>query len=69
MAGCGPPKSPHSAEGAFDRREFGLTFNMMLDGRWVVGDQVEVMIELELVEQKQEEPAAAGERRVVSRES
>jgi polyisoprenoid-binding protein YceI len=50
----------YSAEGAFDRREFGLTFNMMLDGRWVVGDQVEVMIELELVEQKQEEPAAAG---------
>ena len=51
----------YSAEGEIDRREFGLTFNMMLDGRWVVGDQVQIMIELELVEQKQEQPAAAGD--------
>jgi polyisoprenoid-binding protein YceI len=50
----------YSAEGEIDRREFGLSFNMMLDGRWVVGDQVLIMIELELVEQKQEQPAAAG---------
>jgi polyisoprenoid-binding protein YceI len=50
----------YSAEGQIDRREFGLTMNMMLDGRWVVGDQVSIMIELELVEQKEEQPAAAA---------
>jgi polyisoprenoid-binding protein YceI len=50
----------YSAEGEIDRREFGLTTNMMLDGRWVVGDQVAIMIELELLEEKQEEPAATA---------
>lgn len=50
----------YSAEGEIDRREFGLTFNMLLDGRWAVGDQVAIMIELEFVEQKQEEAAAPG---------
>jgi hypothetical protein len=33
---------------------------MMLDGRWVVGDEVKIMIEVELVEQKQEQPAPAA---------
>jgi len=32
-----------------------------LDGRWVVGDQVQIMIELELVEQTQEQLARATE--------
>ena len=50
----------YSAEGEIDRREFGLTMNMLLDGRWVVGDQVAIMIELELVEQKEEQPAQAA---------
>jgi polyisoprenoid-binding protein YceI len=50
----------YSAEGEIDRREFGLTTNMLLDGRWVVGDRVAIMIELELVEQKQEQPATAA---------
>jgi hypothetical protein len=51
----------YSAEGEIDRREFGLTTNMLLDGRWVVGDQVAIMIELELVEQEEQAAAAAGE--------
>jgi polyisoprenoid-binding protein YceI len=50
----------YSAEGEIDRRDFGLTFNAMIDGRWIVGDQVSIMIELELVEQKQEEAAATA---------
>jgi polyisoprenoid-binding protein YceI len=50
----------YSAEGEIDRRDFGLTMNMLLDGRWVVGDRVQIMIELELVEQKEEQPAAAA---------
>ena len=42
----------YSAEGQINRKEFGLTFNMMLDGRWIVSDEVEIMIEGEFVEQK-----------------
>jgi polyisoprenoid-binding protein YceI len=46
----------YSAEGQINRKDFGLTMNMMLDGRWVVGEEVKIAIEVELVEQK--EPAA-----------
>jgi polyisoprenoid-binding protein YceI len=52
----------YSAQGQINRKEFGLTFNMMLDGKWIVSDQVEILIEGELVEQKQEQttgPASA----------
>jgi polyisoprenoid-binding protein YceI len=48
----------YSAEGQINRKDFGLTMNMVLDGRFVVGDEVKISIELELVEQKQ--PAAVG---------
>ena len=50
----------YSAEGQIDRRDFGLTFNALLDGRWAVGDQVAINIELELLEQKEDEPAGAN---------
>jgi len=43
----------YSAEGKINRKDFGLTFNMMLDGRWIVSDEVDIFIEGELVEQKQ----------------
>jgi polyisoprenoid-binding protein YceI len=49
----------YSAETEIDRRDFGLTFNALLDGRWAVGDQVAINIELELVEQQQEQDAAS----------
>jgi polyisoprenoid-binding protein YceI len=49
----------YSAEGQINRKDFGLTMNMMLDGRWVVGDEVKIMIEVELVEQKQAQAATA----------
>jgi polyisoprenoid-binding protein YceI len=42
----------YSAETEISRKEFGLTMAMMLDGRFVVGDEVKITIELELVEQK-----------------
>jgi polyisoprenoid-binding protein YceI len=42
----------YSAEAKINRKDFGLTFNMLLDGRWVVGDEVQIFIEGELVEQK-----------------
>ena len=43
----------YSAQGQVNRKDFGLTFNMLLDGRWVVGEEVQILIEGELVEQKQ----------------
>jgi polyisoprenoid-binding protein YceI len=43
----------YSAEGKINRKDFGMTFNMMLDGKWIVSDEVKIMIEGELIEQKQ----------------
>jgi polyisoprenoid-binding protein YceI len=43
----------YAAEGRLNRKEFGLNFNMMLDGRFVVSDEIKIMIEGELVEQKE----------------
>ena len=42
----------YSAQGQINRKEFGLSFNMMLDGRFVVSDEIQIMIEGELVEQQ-----------------
>jgi polyisoprenoid-binding protein YceI len=50
----------YSAEGQINRKDFGLTFNMLLDGRWVVSDEVQIMIEGEFVEQKQAADAASA---------
>ena len=47
----------YSAESKINRKDFGLTFNMMLDGKWIVSDEVQILIEGEFVEQKQEQPA------------
>jgi polyisoprenoid-binding protein YceI len=41
----------YSASTKISRKDFGLGFNMMLDGRWVVSDEIKVEIEGELVEQ------------------
>jgi len=49
----------YSAQVAIDRRDFGLTFNMLLDGRWVVSDEIQITVEGELVEQPEQEPAGA----------
>jgi len=42
----------YSAETQINRKDFGLTFNMMLDGKWIVSNEVEIFIEGEFVEQK-----------------
>ncbi len=47
----------YNAEGRINRKDFGLTFDMMLDGRFIVGEEVHIMIEGEFVEQKQEQTA------------
>jgi polyisoprenoid-binding protein YceI len=50
----------YSAQGQINRKEFGLTFNMMLDGRFVVSDEIQINIEGELVEQKEAAETASG---------
>ena len=42
----------YSAEGKINRKDFGMAFNMMMDGRWIVSDEVQIFIEGEFVEQK-----------------
>ena len=43
----------YSAEGKINRKDFGLTFDMMLDGRFIVSEEIKIFIEGEFVEQKQ----------------
>jgi polyisoprenoid-binding protein YceI len=42
----------YSTNSQINRKEFGLSFNMMLDGRFVVSDEIQIMIEGELVKQQ-----------------
>src|SRR5207302_4521164 len=42
----------YSAETEINRKDFGLTFNMMLDGKFIVSDEIKIFIEGEFVEQK-----------------
>ena len=46
----------YAAEGQINRKDFGLTFDMMLDGRFIVSNEIKIMIEGELLEK---EPAEA----------
>lgn len=47
----------YSAETKINRKDFGLTFDMMLDGKFIVSNDVQIFIEGEFVEQKQEQQA------------
>ncbi|MBI3978676.1 MAG: YceI family protein, partial [Chloroflexi bacterium] len=53
----------YSAEGEINRKDFGMSFDMLADGKLIVGHEVKFMIELEVVEQtqpqEQEQPTAA----------
>lgn len=50
----------YSAEGQINRKDFGLTFNMVLDGKMIVSNEVQIMIEGEFVEQPQEQTVGAS---------
>lgn len=50
----------YSAEGQINRKDFGMTMSPMLDGKWIVSDELKIMIEVELVERKQEQAAGAA---------
>jgi polyisoprenoid-binding protein YceI len=41
----------YSGHGQLNRKDFGMAFNPVLDGRFVVSDEINIMIEGELVEQ------------------
>lgn len=50
----------YGATTQINRKEFGLSFSMVLDGRFVVSDEIQISIEGELVEQPDEATATAG---------
>jgi polyisoprenoid-binding protein YceI len=47
----------YSGHAKINRKDFGLTFNPVLDGRFVVSDEINIMLEGELVEQVEEATA------------
>ncbi len=53
-----PARIAYGATTKINRKEFGLTFNAILDGKLVVSDEIQIVIEGELVEQAQQ-PAGA----------
>ena len=50
----------YSAEGQINRKEFGMKFEAILDGKLVVSDVIHINIEGELVEAKESETAGAS---------
>jgi polyisoprenoid-binding protein YceI len=50
----------YGAATQINRKDFGLSFSMMLDGKFVVSDEIQIMIEGELVEQKETVEAASS---------
>jgi len=48
----------YAAEGQVSRKDFGMKFDTMLDGKFIVSDEVQINIEGELVEEKAAEKAA-----------
>src|SRR2546423_11979962 len=47
----------YAAKGQINRKDFGMRFEMMLDGRFVVSNEVQISIEGELVEAPETEAA------------
>jgi polyisoprenoid-binding protein YceI len=50
----------YGATSKINRKDFGLRFNMVLDGRLVVSEEIQIMIEGELVEQQEPAQTASG---------
>ncbi len=50
----------YSAQTKINRKEFGLSFNAVLDGRLVVSEEIQVTIEGEIVEQQETAGATSG---------
>jgi len=50
----------YGATTKINRKDFGLSFNAILDGRLVVSEDIQIMIEGEIVEQPEGAEAASG---------
>jgi polyisoprenoid-binding protein YceI len=50
----------YGATAKINRKDFGLSFAMVLDGRLVVGEEIQIVIEGELVERKETAQAATA---------
>ena len=50
----------YGAQTQINRKDFGLTFNAVLDGRFVVSDEIQITIEGEIVEAPETTDAASG---------
>jgi polyisoprenoid-binding protein YceI len=50
----------YSTEGEINRKDFGMELDMLADNKLVISHEIKIFIELELVEQKQEQPAATS---------
>jgi polyisoprenoid-binding protein YceI len=44
----------YGGETKINRKDFSMTFNPMLDGKWVVSDEIQISLEGELIEKKPE---------------
>ena len=47
----------YAAETKINRKDFNMRFDMMMDGKFIVSNEVEINIEGELVEVEEKEPA------------
>ncbi len=50
----------YAAETQINRKDFGMKFDMMLDGKFIVSNEIQINIEGELVEAKETETAGSG---------
>jgi polyisoprenoid-binding protein YceI len=50
----------YGAQTKINRKDFGLSFSMMLDGRFVVSEEIQIAIEGEIVEQQEPAETASG---------
>ena len=50
----------YAAETTINRKDFGMRFEMMLDGKFIVSNEVQINVEGELVEAKESEPAGTA---------
>ncbi len=50
----------YAAEGKINRKDFGMRFDMMLDGKFIVSNEIQINIEGELLEVAETEKASAS---------
>jgi hypothetical protein len=49
----------YGGQGKINRKDFGMSFSMMLDGKLIVSEEVQLLLEGELIERKPEQSAGA----------